>query len=678
MSSHLVRRGGVWWVRFVVPERLRNAAGRREFCQSTRTCELAIAKLVCASFLASWRLQILHLESRPLTTDVLKLVRISPVLSGGGYVSIAESVRETGIGQAQLLRAVADGGMGLFCRLPQTQGYIVARDALDRNDAGSVDIPQPQHMPDSAIQSVRSGIFPIGEDSAAVADAVLAGGRESVDLVAFELAGQPGMLFVPDVVVTIPAVDFGAIEVLAVEVEAMRQRLALSVSPMAVKQAQALQKAALQGSTQSVGEKAHELFSVAVEKYTTDSNGLPGQLSSETELRQRKKGLLLFSEFMGDLPLDKIDSHTLRSFRDGPLRTIPARANTLPKELKRDTMKETIKAISAAGIDWPLLSLEMRHERLRWLGGLFGWLKTKQWLKEDLFAPLIGESGLTKTEHKELKRVSELDDEGRGSFTDPQLKDIFNQPCFELGHGKHVSKPEYWYPFQFWLPLLGLYAGCRIKEASQLYLSDVMQTEDGVWCLDINQNTRDKSLKNDQSKRLIPLSQVLIDLGFLAYCERLKTEGFRRVFPELSWSKSDAKYAKETGRKMSAMLKSLGMPRDSMHVFHCLRHNMNNALERVPLSALSFEGEGLKRYIRYTVLGHIPGKDANTVHYTKSPAKERLTLINGLAYGLPPIAKFDIDFGIGQVRVAIKGKKGFRRGREDMGPMNESRYPKST
>lgn len=670
MSGHLVRRGGIWWARFVVPERLRNGAGRREFCQSTRTHELAIAKLVCASLLAGWRLQIFHLESRTLTTDVLKLVRGSPVLSVGGYVSIAEAVRESGIGQAQFLRAVADGGMGLFCRLPQTPGCIVARDALDPNDTGGIDIPQPHAMPESAVICEKSGIFPIGEDSAAVAGAVLAGGRESIDLVAFEFAGQPGMLFVPDVVVTIPTVNFGAIEVLAVDVEAIRQRLALRVSPEAVKQAQALQKAALQGSAQSVGEKAHKLFSDAVEAYTTESSGLPGQLSSETEQRQRKKGLLLFSEFMGDLPLDKIDSDTLRSFRDGPLRTIPARANTLPKVLKCDTMKETIKAISAAGVDWPLLSLDMRHERLRWLGGLFGWLKSKQWLKEDLFAPLIGESGLTKAEHNEIKRGSELDDEGRGPFTDAQLNDIFSQPCFELGHGKHVKKPEFWYPFLYWLPILGLYAGCRIKEASQLHLSDAKQTEDGVWCLDINQNTRDKSLKNDQSKRLIPLSQVLIDLGFLDYCERLKTEGFRRLFPELSWSKSDAKYAKETGRKMSAMLKKLGMPRDSMHVFHCLRHNMNNALERVPMRALSFEGEGLKRYIRYIVLGHIPGKDANTMHYMKSPAIERLTLINGLSYGLPPIAKFDIDFGIVQVRVALEKKEDFRHGREDMGPLN--------
>ena len=39
----------------VVPTRLQEAAGRREFAQSTRTRELAIAKLLAAVVQADWR-----------------------------------------------------------------------------------------------------------------------------------------------------------------------------------------------------------------------------------------------------------------------------------------------------------------------------------------------------------------------------------------------------------------------------------------------------------------------------------------------------------------------------------------------------------------------------------------------------------------------------------------------
>ena len=55
MSSNLVRRAGIWWVRLVIPARLRELAGKREFSQSARTHELHIAKLVAAVLLGNWR-----------------------------------------------------------------------------------------------------------------------------------------------------------------------------------------------------------------------------------------------------------------------------------------------------------------------------------------------------------------------------------------------------------------------------------------------------------------------------------------------------------------------------------------------------------------------------------------------------------------------------------------------
>jgi hypothetical protein len=192
--------------------------------------------------------------------------------------------------------------------------------------------------------------------------------------------------------------------------------------------------------------------------------------------------------------------------------------------------------------------------------------------------------------------------------------------------------------------------------------------------LDINAATKDKSLKNEQSKRTVPVHQALMDLGFIDYCERLRSEGFKRVFPELTYAKSDARYAKESIRKMSGMLKALGMPRDGLHVFHCLRHNMNNELARVPIKSLPFADENLKKFIRYSVLGHKPGDDVNVKHYTSTTPEEKLALLRGLTYDLPQIAKLDIDFAISQIYVSLASKKGERSGREDMGPLNEEIY----
>jgi len=61
----------------------------------------------------------------------------------------------------------------------------------------------------------------------------------------------------------------------------------------------------------------------------------------------------------------------------------------------------------------------------------------------------------------------------------------------------------------FWLPVLGLFTGCRIEELCQLHCSDVIQY-DGIWCLDIN-DEGEKRLKNKSSKRVVPLHQILVD-----------------------------------------------------------------------------------------------------------------------------------------------------------------------
>lgn len=158
---------------------------------------------------------------------------------------------------------------------------------------------------------------------------------------------------------------------------------------------------------------------------------------------------------------------------------------------------------------------------------------------------------------------------------------VFSVPHYKTGDGRHVTKGnETWYPFQYWLPPLALYHGCRISELCQMHLDNVTQVE-GIWVLDVNDKTKDKSIKTDDtSERCIPVHPTVIELGFLDYCERLRSEGFRRVFPELTFSLSAARYAKERKRKMSAMLASLGMPRDGALVFHNVRHTANFALGR--------------------------------------------------------------------------------------------------
>ena len=662
MSNHLIRRGGIWWVRLVVPARLRRAAARREFNQSCQTHELAIAKLVASVLLAGWRKELLQLDSMPMSSSVLKIVGGSPILAGGGWLPLAEAAGLSGISQDQLLRASADGSLNLFCRLSKVSGYVVALEALEPNDpsagrSAGVGIPPPQLMPASALQSTQTGILPVSKADA-VAAAVLADGLQSVDIVAFEMEGQPQVLFAPDTVVTI-AVE--KLEVLASEVDTIRQRLAGGVSQDAIQHARELQKAAVQGHAQSAGKKAHKRFSHALAEFAKDE--LPQSNRNPKEIERIRAGIGLFIDLVGDLKLSEIDSDTLRNFRDGPLSKVPARLNHAEVHFKTvgQGIKATMAAIRKSGEEWPVMSSAERDQRMTWIGRMFRWLQG-DWLREDPSAALKGKSVLTKAARK-IQIQNKL---SRQPFSQSELQLIFSQSWFATGSGQSAEKSgvnRRWSPFEFWLPLICLHAGQRIRELCQLHLSDVKQTPAGVWYLEINEATPDKSLKNGESQRVVPLHPVLIQAGFADWCKRLRREGFQRVFPELSWEPVSG-YSKEAKRRMSAMLNGLGMPRDNTKVFHSLRHTANNAFIRLALAG------DVPEIIRLRLLGHKAGKGPNfETYFSDFEADENSRFVALLDFNLPAIAKFDVDGGINSIRRALDRKHGLRRGLEDMGPL---------
>lgn len=676
MSSHLARRGAIWWARLVIPERFRDELGKREFSQSTRTHELAIAKLVAAVFVANWRMQLLGLDSVPMTVDVLKLLAGSPVLSGAGYVTLSEAVGLSGISRDQLLRAAADGMLKLFCRVSKLRGYVVALDALEIDDfmagrAGGCIIPHPDQMPKSALQITRSGVLPLG-DSDAVASTVIVSSLQRLEIISFEEPGEVGVIFAPDDFV---AVDVGMLELLVSEVESIRQQLVSVASQETIKRAKNLELISRRSEASSMGKQANKRFSEALAAYAKTPSGIPGDVVSLAEQKQKYRGCSLFIELVGDLPLCEITADHLREFRI-KLKSLPTKANNIAKEYRRETMAATVQALKDGGLDWPSMTEEAQHERMLWLDQMFRWL-VPGWLSVNPLASVLGEQTKTAAErkverqHKALSKSEGIDDDSddREPFTQDELEAIFNHVQYKTGNGRHVRGNAKWYPFEYWLPIIALYAGCRIKEVSQLYLRDIRQSEDGTWYLDINVTTVDKSLKNENAIRQIPLSPVLIDLGLIEYRSRLEAEGFKRLFPELTWAKSDAKYAKESGRKMSLMFERLGMRRDGTKVFHCLRANFNNAMLRVPLSSLPFDNPKLVVFAQMKIFGHMV-EDVNGKHYTSAAMSEKLRFVSGLRYDLPKLAKFDIDFGVGQVRVAINKKTGSRHGIEDMGPLS--------
>jgi hypothetical protein len=157
----------------------------------------------------------------------------------------------------------------------------------------------------------------------------------------------------------------------------------------------------------------------------------------------------------------------------------------------------------------------------------------------------------------------------RQPFTDKQLKLIFSKNYLNRSLNS-VSPCKFVF---YWVGILGLFHGTRLQETAQLYINDIYPL-DKIWVIDINDNTKDKKLKTSNSKRILPLHQTLIDLGFLDYLKILQQKGKERLFHELTLGRDG--YTKNPSKFFNDYLRELGIKSSTeKYDFHSLRHNCN-------------------------------------------------------------------------------------------------------
>jgi integrase len=652
------RPNGVYVSRLTVPARLRHIVGKREFVSTTGTHNLAVAKLVCSAQLAQWRQQLFDLDRMTLggaKLDHDSVVRIAdghPILAGGGYLPLLQASAASGLDVADILRHASDGLLGLFCRLASVPGYLLAFSALKRDDGelGTMLVPSPADMPEEAQAHVASGVHAVPtSDAPAIAAELLVSGE--VEVVIFQVIRdvERPIAFVPDLPVGLTA---ERVEVFADAVNAIRAGRAASIQPLVLEAARTARTLSGGSLPHAAGKHAGRLLSEALDAYAR--NVLPHSITSKKEIERIKTGIRLLIEFEGDLVLTAVDGELLRHFRDKHLSRMPAQENLARIKHGTGSMSESIVAV--AGTAWPVMSPDERDLRMQWIARMFRWLHEQKWIADDPATALRRESVLTKAER--ARAVTERKD--REEFTPHELGQIFGASWFKTGAGARTTAGTFrqFQPFRYWLPLLGVFTGARIGELCQLRLADVECTEGGAWFIDINRTTTDKSLKNAWSARRVPIHPAVVALGLPEWCERLRSEGFSRLFPELSWNATN-RYAKEPIRTMSQFLEGCGMPRDGTKVFHSFRHGMNNRLQKAT---------SMPDIMRKRLMGHEPGDGVNERHYlSDSTPDEMLVHVKTLNFGLPNISVFDIDQGIEAVRDALGRKGSGRRDVEDLG-----------
>ncbi|HHP0462544.1 TPA: tyrosine-type recombinase/integrase [Vibrio harveyi] len=179
------------------------------------------------------------------------------------------------------------------------------------------------------------------------------------------------------------------------------------------------------------------------------------------------------------------------------------------------------------------------------------------------------------------------DSEAKHAYNKTELKKLFSTEIHTLKQYKH--------PHYYWLPLLGILSGARLNELCQLYKTDIYQ-EGGHWVISIDDSYAGQRLKNNFSRRVIPLHPKLIKLGFIDYLSSVQHE---RLFPELKLERDG--YGTSASKWFGRFKTKLGFGKG--YDFHSLRHTVATQLKNHDVSPI--------------VAGEILGHSQNNITYDR-------------------------------------------------------------
>ena len=286
-----------------------------------------------------------------------------------------------------------------------------------------------------------------------------------------------------------------------------------------------------------------------------------------------QNALTTMTEYFGaDTDIKSLKLPNLTSFRDNVLMKLPARRKIYPG-LRNCSLLEQVEAR-----DGETLSITTVNLMTARIASFFIWCFDNEYIDRSPAAKL-------------KIKTNDAPSEKRSTFTPEDLKTIFTE--------LREDRLNAWKPHKLWIPLIALFSGARQNEICQLQIHNILNVE-GIPCFNIigepEYNTR---LKNVNSKRLVPIHPVLLQLGFLDYVLKRRKNirgngsGDKRLWQTLNYSEKYGYghgYEKSFGNFLRAYV-----TKDKKKVFHSFRHSFDSYLSNKEPNAFliqSLDGHG--------------------------------------------------------------------------------------
>lgn len=277
--------------------------------------------------------------------------------------------------------------------------------------------------------------------------------------------------------------------------------------------------------------------------------------------KMESKGVYrLLKDLLGDVPTDSIDRGKVRGLRDNLLK-LPANVYKIHPD---HSPLEVLQLIDEGKLLAVPMSLTTVNKHISYLSSLMIHCMNEGLRKDN---PASSMKIKQKRRADEERKAYDIEDIQKLSKALPRDK----------------NKPE-----RLWVPLICMLSGMRLEEACQLYKEDIVRVGD-VWCFDVN-DSKDKKLKNQSSKRIIPIHPYLLSQGLLDHVSECSEDG--RLWDNLKWCKVSG-YSNSVGKWYQRFNRD-HVTQDKLKTFHSLRHAFADCLKQ----------QGIQKELISELMGH--------------------------------------------------------------------------